>query len=106
VNAAQAIDEQGRIGVASKAQGDTIVVQVSDTGRGIAPEHIDQLFTPFFTTKDIGAGTGLGLSISHGFIESHGGSIEIESQAGKGSLFSIILPVDKPVTEKTISQQP
>ncbi|MBK1720199.1 sensor histidine kinase [Thiocystis violacea] len=95
VNAAQAIDGWGLIGVETLRRGDSVAVRVSDSGRGIAPEHMDQLFTPFFTTKDVGAGTGLGLSISHGIIESHGGIIHAESEPGRGSVFTVTLPIER-----------
>jgi signal transduction histidine kinase len=65
---------------------------VEDTGTGIAPDIIDQIFEPFFTTKDIGAGTGLGLSSSLGIVKSHGGFIEVQSEIGQGTRFSVFLP--------------
>ena len=72
--------------------GEYISISVSDTGVGIAPEHLDRVFEPFFTTKETGQGTGLGLSIIYGFVKQSGGHIEVESERGKGSTFRLILP--------------
>jgi len=66
--------------------------EVTDTGIGIAPEDLGKIFDPFFTTKDVGKGCGLGLSVSHGIIEQHGGRIEVKSQIGKGTKFTVFLP--------------
>jgi signal transduction histidine kinase len=70
---------------------DTIVVEVSDTGRGIAPEQMERIFDPFFTTKSPGEGTGLGLSICHRIVTESGGRIDAESEVGKGSVFRVTL---------------
>jgi CheY-like chemotaxis protein len=69
------------------------VVEISDTGAGVAPEHLGRLFEPFFTTKPVGVGTGLGLSICHGIVTNLGGTIDVRSQRGHGSTFSVTLPV-------------
>ncbi len=71
-----------------------VTFAVVDTGEGIAPKHIDRIFEPFFTTRPAGAGTGLGLSISYGIITDHGGYIDVESQVGQGSRFTVYLPVE------------
>jgi two-component system NtrC family sensor kinase len=71
-----------------------VVIEVADTGCGIAPQDLARLFDPFFTTKPVGEGTGLGLSITHGIITGHGGRIEVESTPGEGSRFRIYLPQD------------
>ncbi|HMQ51299.1 MAG TPA: GAF domain-containing protein [Anaerolineae bacterium] len=76
-----------------------IICCISDTGKGIPPEHLDKIFDPFFTTKEVGQGTGLGLSISYGIIKKHGGEISVESQAGQGATFSLSLPVIAPAFE-------
>jgi two-component system, NtrC family, sensor kinase len=68
------------------------VVEIADTGTGMSEEVKTRLFQPFFTTKDVGKGVGLGLAISHGIVRDHGGSIEVESEAGRGSLFRVVLP--------------
>lgn len=72
---------------------DWIVLRVKDTGEGISPENMERIFEPFFTTRPAGKGTGLGLSISYGIIQNHGGFIDVQSEIGKGSTFSVYLPV-------------
>jgi two-component system NtrC family sensor kinase len=74
-------------------QGNEVAVSVSDTGQGIAPEILDRIFDPFFTTKAAGEGTGLGLSVSLGIVQEHGGRISVESQVGRGSTFTVWLPI-------------
>jgi signal transduction histidine kinase len=69
-----------------------VQVEVIDTGTGIAPEHMDRIFEPFFTTKPDVSGTGLGLSVSLGIVQSHGGTIEVKSEVGRGSIFTVKLP--------------
>jgi signal transduction histidine kinase len=70
---------------------------VEDTGTGMTEEVKVKLFTPFFTTKDIGQGTGLGLPVVHGIVTSHGGSIQVESAIGHGARFIIKLPISEPL---------
>ncbi|HLC27054.1 MAG TPA: ATP-binding protein, partial [bacterium] len=94
VNAAQAIPEKGEIRIKTYVRDDEVVVEVSDTGIGISQEHLNRLFEPFFTTKPVGKGTGLGLSIAYGIVKKHGGTIEVESEMGKGSLFRVKLPLE------------
>jgi two-component system NtrC family sensor kinase len=72
-----------------------VEIAVADTGCGIAPEDLDKLFDPFFTTKEVGQGTGLGLAVSYGIVQRHGGTIRVQSEAGRGSTFTIWLPVDE-----------
>ncbi len=91
-NAADAIVKNGRITVKTDYDEQEVRLSVTDTGSGIAPENLEKIFHPFFTTKEVGKGTGLGLSISHGIIASLGGSIEVSSELGRGSLFTIVLP--------------
>jgi two-component system NtrC family sensor kinase len=74
--------------------GDGARVCVRDTGSGIAPEHLARIFDPFFTTKRAGEGTGLGLSVAEGIVQEHGGTIEVESEPGNGSRFTIHLPAE------------
>jgi two-component system NtrC family sensor kinase len=70
-----------------------VICTISDSGPGIAPEHIDKIFDPFFTTKEVGQGTGLGLSISYGIIKKHGGEIRVDSKLGQGATFILTLPI-------------
>lgn len=101
VNAAQAIEERGAIVIRTGRTGDDWVwVEISDTGCGIEPEVLPSIFDPFFTTKQVGKGTGLGLALSRGIVERHGGRIEIESEAGKGTTFIIHLPVGTELAEQ------
>lgn len=95
VNAAQALEERGKIWVRTGHRDDWVWVEIEDTGKGIAPEHMGRIFEPFFTTKPVGKGTGLGLSVSYGIIEKHGGRIEVASEIGKGTRFRIWLPVSQ-----------
>lgn len=93
VNAAQAIENQGVINIQTEVSGDDVVMLVADNGKGMDAQVMHSIFDPFFTTKDVGQGTGLGLSISHGIVESHGGSIHVESQVGKGTVFTLRFPI-------------
>ena len=68
-------------------------MEISDTGKGMTQETISKLFTPFFTTKPRGQGTGLGLSISRDIVARHGGRIEVQSEPGQGSTFTLCLPI-------------
>ncbi|HUG11059.1 MAG TPA: ATP-binding protein [Opitutaceae bacterium] len=95
VNAAHAIETQGTITIRSGVQGGEIWIEVSDTGKGIAPEHLNRIFDPFFTTKLVGKGTGLGLALSHGIVQKHHGRIEVQSEVGHGTTFRVCLPVNQ-----------
>jgi len=92
MNAAQAIDSEGTITIQTEYRDEHVLVRISDTGCGISPENLDKIYNPFFTTKPVGEGTGLGLSISFGIIEKHGGRIEVESDPGQGTTFTVFLP--------------
>ena len=95
VNAGHAIAERGEITITTSHGPDGMAhVAISDTGCGIAAEHLPHLFEPFFTTKPIGKGTGLGLSITYGIIGKHKGSIDVSSEVGKGTTFTVNLPID------------
>src|SRR3989449_7609942 len=85
-------DRGGSLTIRSSANGDTVQVEVTDTGTGIAAEHRDRIFEPFFTTKPEVSGTGLGLSVSLGIVQSHGGTIEGQSEVRRGSTFQVKLP--------------
>jgi signal transduction histidine kinase len=93
VNAAQAIETRGEIHITTRQEGGEVVVDISDTGHGMSQETLSKLFQPFFTTKPRGKGTGLGLSISYGIITRHKGRIDVRSEPGKGSTFTVRLPV-------------
>lgn len=98
-NAEQAVVVGGaerRITVRSRRVGDRLAVAVSDSGAGIAPEHLAHIFNPFFTTKPRGIGTGLGLSISDGIVREHGGTLRVHSEPGQGALFEVSLPLVSP----------
>ena len=106
VNAAHAIEahcggQMGHISVATKRDGDEVVVEIRDDGGGVPEAIRERIFDPFFTTKDVGKGTGQGLAIAHSVIvEKHGGSLRLETEEGEGSKFSIRLPIggiDAPV---------
>jgi two-component system NtrC family sensor kinase len=104
VNAAQAIGEDsGEVSIKTSSQERTVAVSVSDTGSGIAQEHINRIFDPFFTTKPVGEGTGLGLSISHGIIARHGGTLTVESAVGRGTTFNVVLPVRSELDEQQVN---
>jgi signal transduction histidine kinase len=98
LNAVQAIPpgqverHELRIAIRQDEDPEHILVEVSDTGSGIAPEHLERIFEPFFTTKPIGSGSGLGLSICHSIITAHGGQLSVESALGRGTTFRVRLP--------------
>ncbi len=96
VNAAHAIEEHGLITVRSGQDDDAVWISITDTGTGIAPENMKKIFDPFFTTKAVGTGTGLGLSLSYGIVRKHGGEIEVDSKVGKGTTFTVHLPIKQP----------
>lgn len=93
INALQAMKTGGRLTIRTLAGKEHISLIVEDTGNGMDEEVMKQIFTPFFTTKDVGQGTGLGLPVVHGIVTSHGGSIKVESKLNQGSRFEIQLPV-------------
>ena len=98
LNSIQAMPNGGELKVVirlSKAKNEG-VIDVKDTGVGIAPEQLDKIFDPFYTTKKDGEGTGLGLSVSYSIIEKHGGRIEVQSKPDAGTTFSIFLPFERP----------
>jgi two-component system NtrC family sensor kinase len=107
VNARDAIGDKGKITVRSRrlprqdafppgqASGPTLEVSFTDTGSGIPEENLSKIFDPFFTTKEIGKGTGLGLAVTYGIVQAHGGHIDVESFAGKGTTFRIQFPLEQ-----------
>lgn len=97
VNAAHAIEETGHITITTSIEDKSVKIIVQDDGSGIEEKHLNHIFDPFFTTKKVGEGTGLGLSLSYGIIQSHGGEIRVHSETGKGTSFTVILPIDQPL---------
>jgi signal transduction histidine kinase len=95
LNAVQAIDGSGLVVVEIRPEADSVVISVTDSGRGIAPEHVAHIFRPFYTTK--GNGTGLGLSLTRRIVEQHHGRIEVTSEIGKGTMFQVYLPLKEAV---------
>lgn len=96
VNAAQAIGPgRGTITLRNGVQGDSVWLEISDTGAGIAPEVLPKIFDPFFTTKPVGQGTGLGLSLSYGIVQKHRGTISVRSLEGVGTTFRVELPIQQ-----------
>jgi PAS domain S-box-containing protein len=94
VNAGHAIEERGTVTVRTGMEdADHVKIEIEDNGKGIEPENLRRIFDPFFSTKAVGKGTGLGLSLSYGIVAKHGGRIDVQSQAGTGTTFRVILPV-------------
>src|SRR6185437_7225132 len=102
INARDAMPSGGTITIATRnttadhpEDGDFVAISVEDSGQGIAPDVLDKIFDPFFTTKPIGKGTGLGLSQVHGFAHQAGGTVKVESELGRGTKVTILLPRDE-----------
>ncbi len=93
LNAVHSIDIHGEIRVKTGATQDQVYIAIADTGSGMTPEVKAKIFDPFFTTKRLGAGTGLGLSVAYGIIKKHQGNIDVQSEPGKGSVFTVWLPI-------------
>jgi two-component system NtrC family sensor kinase len=100
INAAEAMNGTGVLTISTSLDqgGSSVDVKFTDTGRGIKEEDKQRIFEPFFTTKEVGKGTGLGLSICYSIIQKHSGEIDVESEVGKGSTFTIKLPFKKELT--------
>jgi signal transduction histidine kinase len=97
LNAIDAIDQDGTIRVSTRFSMEKLFVTIADSGSGIEPERINRIFEPFYTTKAPGRGTGLGLSVCHRVIRQHGGTIQVSSQPGVGSEFTVELPIRQEV---------
>lgn len=97
LNAAEAMNGQGTLTITTSVAPEDKKIKISfaDTGHGIRPEDMSRLFEPFFTTKEVGKGTGLGLAISYSIIQKHKGTIEVASEPGKGSTFTVVLPLQE-----------
>lgn len=94
MNACEAMPTGGTLSLSTSMREGKLVITLADTGHGIKQEHTENIFEPFFTTKPVGKGTGLGLSVSYGIIQQHGGTIDFESEEGRGTTFTVILPPD------------
>jgi signal transduction histidine kinase len=92
VNAVQASPRGGRIRVSTSSDESHVQLLVEDFGSGMSEAVVEQIFLPFYTTKEVGQGTGLGLSVVHGIVSAHGGTVEVESAPGKGARFCVRLP--------------
>ena len=95
VNAAQSIKERGEIKIKTRTDNGYVEIKISDTGSGIPNESLPRIFDPFFTTKDVGKGTGLGLNVAYNIIKKHHGKIDVKSDVGKGTMFTIRIPIDR-----------
>lgn len=107
-NAEDVVPRKGaEIAIVTERVEPNIKIHIKDNGKGIKPEHINTIFDPFFSTKPAVKGTGLGLSISHGIIKKHGGDIDVTSEVGKGTTFTITLPINvaRTQTVSTVSNQ-
>jgi signal transduction histidine kinase len=105
-NGIQAISDEGTLTIATRKENDWAIITIEDSGMGIPQDIIAKIFDPFFTTKKIGEGTGLGLSISYGIIEKHGGHIEVESEVGKGTRFTIHLKLNPQIDRRQVDLEP
>ncbi|MBM4084691.1 MAG: hypothetical protein FJ272_07870, partial [Planctomycetes bacterium] len=95
-NGIDAVTHSGEVRVsAQRHNSESVILKVLDNGCGIPPENLPKLFTPFFTTKEMGKGSGLGLAIAYGVVKMHSGDITVDSEVGKGSTFSIRLPIGR-----------
>ena len=103
INAIQAMSGGGILSLSLRCRNDHVRLSVADTGCGIPSDHVPKLFTPFFSTKEVGEGTGLGLTVVHGIIEEHQGFIAVDSEPGQGTTFHIDLPVHRSHTPSTAS---
>ena len=92
LNACEAMPGGGTLAISALVQNGKVLVKVADTGCGIKKQYLDKIFEPFFSTKPVGKGTGLGLSVSYGIIQQHGGALQVESEEGNGTTFTVVLP--------------
>jgi two-component system NtrC family sensor kinase len=100
VNALHAMPQGGILRIQTLDGGNQVSLIIEDTGVGMSAEVLKKIFTPFFTTKEVGKGTGLGLPVAHGIITAHGGSIKVKSKVGQGTRFDIRLPMTGPTVSE------
>jgi signal transduction histidine kinase len=93
LNAIQAIPDQGVVRIITGSEREGVSVRIQDNGTGILPDNLGRVFDPFFTTKPVGSGTGLGLYLAYGIVNKHGGRISVISEPGKGTAFTVHLPL-------------
>jgi two-component system NtrC family sensor kinase len=104
LNARDAIFGGGQISLMTALNNnDEVIVEVSDTGEGIAPENLSKIYDPFFTTKDVGSGTGLGLAVSYGIVQEHAGRIEAQSRIDEGTTFHLVFPQAQSQRQRAVS---
>jgi signal transduction histidine kinase len=97
INASDAMAAGGTLSLSTHVGGEELMIQIGDSGTGIAGEHLDKIFEPFFTTKSAVEGTGLGLPVSYGIIRAHGGRIKVASEPGN-TVFTVLLPLAREET--------
>lgn len=105
LNACEAMPDRGTVTISTAAEEGKIMVTVADTGCGIEPASLDRIFEPFFTTKSDGKSTGLGLSVSYGIVQQHGGTLDVDSEEGRGTVFTLVLPAFPSVPSLTSDQE-
>jgi two-component system, NtrC family, sensor kinase len=105
MNALEATPSDGRVSIEAAGDGDGVRVAIADTGWGIPKEHLDRIFEPFFTTKEAGKGVGLGLAVVYGIVTGHHGTIDVQSEPGHGTTFTVRLPARQPEKERSAREQ-
>jgi signal transduction histidine kinase len=95
-NAIDAIEEEGEISIATRLKDDKIRIRIKDTGKGIPANSVEKIFEPFYTTKDIDKGCGLGLTIVSEIVKSYNGDIQVISEEGMGTTFTVSIPINEP----------
>ncbi len=104
INARDAMPGGGQITLSTEVfDGDSVIIEVADTGSGIEPENLNKIYDPFFTTKGVGSGTGLGLAVSYGIVQEHAGTIEAASEVGNGTTFRLAFPVANEQLHRAVS---